>query len=147
VLTEGFQGFLGQTSIFDWGKAPYAEGENGGISGIVYYSSTRAENDPRLAVGEPWEPGVPSVKVRLYKEVTTITGGIALALIQETETDNWDESLPTGCPGADPTDALITGGNLDKCYDGLRNFNQARPAVFDGGYAFMIFRRENMWSK
>ena len=22
------------------------------------------------------------------------------------------------------------------CYDGLRNFNQVRPAVFDGGYAF-----------
>ena len=24
----------------------------------------------------------------------------------------------------------------DKCYDGLRNFNQVRDAVFDGGYAF-----------
>ena len=137
VLTQGFQGFLGQTSIFDWGKAPYAPGENGGISGIVYYGVTRAENDPRLAAAEPWEPGVPSATVRLYREVTTSTGDIALALVQETKTDNWDGSIPTGCPGADPTDIVLTGGDLDKCYDGFRNFNQARPAVFDGGYAFM----------
>ncbi|PHS17138.1 MAG: hypothetical protein COA86_10815 [Kangiella sp.] len=137
VLTQGFQGFLGQTSVFEWGKAPYAQGENGGISGIVYYSSTRAENDPRLAVGEPWEPGVPSVTIRLYREVETSDGGTALALVQETQTDNWDESLPEGCPGADAIDSVITGGVADKCYDGLRNFNQARPAVFDGGYAFM----------
>jgi len=53
VLTQGFQGFLGQTSTFEWGKVPYSEGENGGISGIVYYSSTRAESDPRLGVAEP----------------------------------------------------------------------------------------------
>jgi len=137
VLTQGFQGFLGQTSIFDWGKAPYKPGENGGISGIVYYASTRAENDPRLAAGEPWEPGVPSVKIRLYREVETAAGGTALTLVQETETDSWDKSLPTGCPGAHATDVVITGGAADKCYDGLRNFNQARPAVFDGGYAFM----------
>jgi FtsP/CotA-like multicopper oxidase with cupredoxin domain len=365
VLTEGFQGFLGQTSVFDWGKAPYAPGENGGISGIVYYPSTRAENDPRLAVGEPWEPGIPGVKVRLYREVETsayantiladepnhyyrlgesttagpaidqsgasdgtygstvtlpatgllgnspntaagfdgttatdfvdtgvtalpepggpfsveawvnattidtaghrivvkdevgVTGAwllwlnqgklrfqvrnstdtawviaeapttppagtpfhvvgvfdgtdailyvdgvevdrialgtattnvnglpitigadsdavgvrdhifdgtidevalygaaltaeqiqahfdangaltTALALVEETTTDSWDDSLPTGCPGAHPSDAILTGGPEDKCYDGLRNFNQARPAVFDGGYAFM----------
>ena len=25
------------------------------------------------------------------------------------------------------------------CYDGLRNFNQVRPAVFDGGYAFTSY--------
>jgi len=137
VLTQGFQGFLGQTSIFDWGKAPYAPGENGGISGIVYYASTRAENDPRLAAAEPWEPGVPSVTIRLFRVVETSDGGTALALVQETQTDNWDESLPEGCPGADPTDLAITGDPADKCYDGLRNFNQARPAVFDGGYAFM----------
>ena len=68
-MTQGFQGFLGQTSVFDWGKAPYKKGENGGISGIVYYASTRAENNPRLGVAEPWEPGIPSATVRLYREV------------------------------------------------------------------------------
>ena len=137
VLTQGFQGFLGQTSVFDWGKAPYSPGENGGISGIVYYASTRAENNPRLAVGEEWEPGVPSATIRLYREIKRADNTAALVLVAETETDSWDKSLPTGCPGAHADDALITGGPDDKCYDGIRNFNQARPAVFDGGYAFM----------
>ena len=78
VLTQGYQGFLGQTSTLDWGKVPYAEGENGGISGIVYYSSTRAENNPRLGVGEPWEPGVPGVSVRLYRQVMRAATEIAV---------------------------------------------------------------------
>ena len=317
VLTQGYQGFLGQTSTLDWGKVPYAEGENGGISGIVYYSSTRAESNPRLGVGEPWEPGVPSVAVRLYRQVlrsatdiavenasfeipvqaasgviddvvdgtygwvktgggqiynpgldanaphgfnsylilndiagynlgsgtvqqtladvltegtytltvqvgenattsssfgnyqvqlgvfngsefvllaeddnslapvnefltSTVqftaavdnpnlglplmirlvgdvdgTGNIqvlfddvhltwsdnGLALVAETQTDSWDASLPDGCPGAADIDLQIVGPGANgvsnnKCYDGLRNFNQVRPAVFDGGYAF-----------
>ncbi len=253
VLLEGFQGFLGQTNLFQWGKVDWPEGENGGISGIVYYASTRAENDPALAAGEPWEPGVPGVTMRLYRKVTTppiglyagalSTVGIAilysdpvltaasllgdgdytltvpvttagtsyrvqlgvmdldefvvlaedyntspaagmdakvrfnvagnnpyigapvairliangvtfgpvnvvrnassLALINEVQTDSWDDpdSLPDGCPGADQLDNLLFGGLATdppptKCYDGLRNFNQVRPGVFDGGYAF-----------
>ena len=53
------------------------------------------------------------------------------------KTDGWDDAIPTGCPG----DAYKVpygpdaGKPLD-CYDGLRNWNQVRPAVFDGGYAF-----------
>lgn len=305
ILTQGFQGFPGQTSIIEWGKKPYEVGENGGISGIVFYGSTRGENDPRLTVGDPWEPGIPRVKVRLYKEVprdpsllTPIlinnagfenpvladggdspvvdwtqlsgsgsivnptnninafdanvyrsTGGVlsqvtgdavqigtytlsvelgarpaatfgtyqvqlgavsdgifvalaedsvsaspnpngttvnqrfatstvsytaadddpylglpveirlvgtnevnfdnvqlnysastGLVLVQEVTTDSWDDSLPEGCPGEDPTDTFTTDTlgteNLTRCYDGWRNWNQVRPAVFDGGYAF-----------
>ncbi|MGE0081002.1 MAG: hypothetical protein AB7U81_06875 [Thiohalomonadaceae bacterium] len=49
VLTQATQNFLGTTSVIHWGKAPYAPGENGGISGIVYYAVTRAEDDPRFA--------------------------------------------------------------------------------------------------
>ncbi len=308
VLTQGYQGFLGQTSVFEWGKRPYAVGANGGISGVVSYGVTRAESDPQLAAVEPWEPGIPRVKVRLYREVVRSASSVAivnpgfeipsggngirdqlvdgtngwlktgggqiynpgldanapegfnsylilnsiagynlgdgsvqqtlgdvlaegtytlnvqvgenattnssfgsyqvqlgvtdgtnfillaednntlapvngfltstvdytarandknlglnlvirlvgsvsgtgniqvlfddvrldysdngLALVAETETDSWDDSLPTGCPGGHPTDPVTPA---DKCYDGLRNFNQARPAVFDGGYAF-----------
>jgi hypothetical protein len=54
-----------------------------------------------------------------------------------TKTDGWDDAIPTNCPG----DAYKVpygpdaGKPLD-CYDGLRNWNQVRPAVFDGGYAF-----------
>lgn len=140
VLTQAYQGFAGQTSIFEWGKKPYEVGENGGISGIVFYGSTRGENDPRLTVGDPWEPGIPRVKLRLYREVARANGDTALALVEETATDSWDDSLPTGCVGelADSEFVIETLGvaNIDRCYDGLRNWNQARPGVFDGGYAF-----------
>jgi parallel beta-helix repeat protein len=307
VLLQAFQGFPGQTSVFDWGKVPYVPGENGGISGIVFYGSTRGENDPRLTVGDPWEPGIPGVKVRLYREVasastaipvvnagfeapgladgsynTTVSGwaivsgsagtfnptatlipgeaaqgsntsysngstisqtlatnlaqgtytlrvavgdrtdtslpayqvqlgvmngptfvllaednssqvpnngfltstvtytavagnanlglplavrlvgngvqvnfddvrlgyaagGTALTLVQEVTTDSWDASVPTGCPGEDAASPFatqtlgVTGPTdpaLTRCYDGFRNWNQARPGVFDGGYAF-----------
>ncbi len=139
VLTQAFQQFNAQTSIFDWGKAPYQPGENGGISGIVFYGSTRGENDPRLTVGDPWEPGIPGVKVRLYREVAREGGGTGLALVQEVETDDWDASTPTGCPGEDPSTPFATetlGGDATRCFDGIRNWNQIRPGVFDGGYAF-----------
>ena len=136
VLLEAFQGFPGQTSLFDWGKVPYQPGENGGIAGIVFYSSTRGEGDPRLTVGDPWEPGIAGVKVRLYREVERdpakvdvnvdplddfpgpgdtddnlngiFDGPTALALVEEVETDSWDAAVPTGCPGEDPLDAFTT---------------------------------------
>jgi len=261
VLLEGYQQFLGQTSKFQWGKVEWPKGQNGGIAGIVYYATTRAENDPRLAAAEPWEPGVADAKVRLYRKVTTapqyvviqeptlqpveqiggytdaglLTAGHytldtnlhwnleglavqglykqqfgvwdldqfivlaekpirttmnegqtdqrlhvsiaddnpylgapvsvrvvnlapqgttdeirhlmtlnpeSLVFVNEVTTDNWDKSLPTGCPGAtaesdNPIFGLpATDPATDKCYDGMRNWNQARPAVFDGGYAF-----------
>ena len=43
-------------------------GENGGISGIVYYATTRAEDDPAYAAAELWEPGIPRVQVALYTD-------------------------------------------------------------------------------
>jgi hypothetical protein len=56
VLTQAFQGFLGQTSVMQWGNRAYGPGpdgefrttddQNGGVSGIVYYATTRAEDDP-----------------------------------------------------------------------------------------------------
>jgi hypothetical protein len=140
VLTHGYQSTAGNTSILEWGKKPYAPGENGGISGIVFYGSTRGENDPRLTVGDPWEPGIPGVRVRLYREVAREGGGTALALVEEVTTDSWDAAPPTGCPGepASPNpfvDATL-GGDASRCFDGVRNWDQVRPAVFDGGYAF-----------
>ena len=83
VLTQGFQGFAGQTSIMEFGKAEYLTtfldlsngppesiyvGENGGISGMVHYATTRAEEDPQLAAAETWEPGVPRVQIALYAD-------------------------------------------------------------------------------
>jgi hypothetical protein len=146
VLTAGFQGFIGQTHAFNWGKRHYADGENGGISGIVFYAITRAENDPELAAAEPWEPGIPGVTVNLYESGGVDPDGVAVkgALLATTTTDSWDDSIPTGCKwgnGAtgpfhfDPDGPGPLGKDTD-CYDGLRVFNQVRPAVFDGGYAF-----------
>jgi large repetitive protein len=60
--------------------------------------------------------------------------------IQVTYTDSWDDSLPTGCiPGAGGAFIAHEGTAIQKvtdCYDGLRNFNQLREGVYDGGYAF-----------
>lgn len=72
VLTLGMQDFLGQTNRIEFGKAFYdiAAGENGGISGMVLYAITRAEDDPRYAAGEEWEPGIPRVQLNLYRDAT-----------------------------------------------------------------------------
>jgi large repetitive protein len=183
-LLQGFQLFIGQTNRIEWGKKEYAPGENGGISGIVYYANTRAENDPRFAAADPWEPGIPRIQVNLYADggaagsaLTPMPDGViddlngdgqvtladvdnypfgwstggaigpedvdrngngifdagdAIAIVTS---DSWDDNEPTGCPG-DPADPFYLNG---KCYDGLRNFNQVRPAVFDGGYAFTTY--------
>ena len=197
VLLEAFQLFLGQTNVLEWGKVAYAPGENGGIAGIVYYSTTRAENDPRFGVGEPWEPGIPRVQVALYPDgdvdvspygdfpgtgdidwnnngtldlpdgvIDDVDGDTFVTLadednyplgwssggtfgpedvdhntngtfdagdaIQIVHTDSWDDTPPTGCVG----DPFSAHGVPTDCFDGLRNFNQARPGVFDGGYWF-----------
>ncbi len=230
VLTTGFQAFLGQTNVMHFGKTDYLTlfngkyvGENGGISGIVYNSVTRAEDDPELAAAEEWEAGVPRVQLALYADgdidsfplgdfpnlgpdmmpgtpddtygdvdwngngvrdldddmiddVNNVAG-IQLAdvdnypfdwycqgetpcdgtmgpedvensgtdgifdlgdAVQVTWTDSWDDNLPTGCQGANntPASTVIPAISDDRCFDGLRNFNQVRPGVFDGGFAF-----------
>ncbi len=183
VLTQAFQGFLGQTSIIEWGKQVYTDAEiragvNGGISGIVYYAVTRAEDDPRFAAPEVWEPGIPRIQVELYDydavtdaiKDTNLNGEIDKSdvdnyplgwstggtmgpedfdyhpndpnfnmgdAIQITTTDSWDDNLPTGCINTvDSPKFLADGVYPTDCFDGLRNYNQIRNGVFDGGYAF-----------
>ncbi len=202
VLLEGYMGFGGQTNIIEWGKSDYAAGENGGISGIIHYATTRAENDPAYAAAELWEPGIPRVQVNLYadgdsdnapfgwkdggakgpedvdrnndgvfnppdKTIDDVNGDGAVTLadidnypfgwldgaaakgpedvdrngdgvfdygdaLQAVTSDSFDDNAPTECQG----DQFYAYGAATDCYDGLRNFNQIRPAVFDGGYAF-----------
>jgi hypothetical protein len=215
VLLEGIQAFLGQTVHVEFGKKAYAFGENGGLSGIVHYAITRAEDEPQYAAAEPWEPGVPRVQVNLYLDCDRDGAidqpdpehpGVCLALSSQgyagrladvdnapfcwrdpascgldaprkgpedvarsgdgtafsagdvftwgsdpdaggapyvglAGTDSWDDSAPSGCqPDLYGNHYAIPygpdAGTLLDCYDGLRNYNQARPAVFDGGYAF-----------
>jgi len=173
VLTQAMQLYLNQTNVIDWGKAPYQPFENGGISGIVYYDTTRAENDPRYNAAEPWQPGIPRVQVCLYQDndlngvidsVNGIAGvqlcdvdnypfgwsdgsapkgpedvvrsgnGVSFSMgdaVDLATTDSWDDNKPTGCiqdlppiPGVQP------------CFDNYATWNQVRPGIFDGGYAF-----------
>ncbi len=75
VLTQAFQLFAGQNQKFEWFKDVYGPGENGGISGTVTYATTRAENDPRVAAVEPWEPGIPRVQINLYADLVCNSNG------------------------------------------------------------------------
>jgi len=189
VLLEGVNTFLGTTTNFEWGKKAYAPGENGGISGIIQYATTRAEQDPRFAAAETWETGIPRVQVNLYRadsrgNITDVNGeaGVQLADVDNfpftwmeggargpedvdrnnngvfdagdavniVHSDSWDDNPPTNCPG-DAADTFHDGDGTNgnsgrsgwafdgKCYDGMRNYQQVRPAVFDGGYAFFDY--------
>ncbi|HUW62024.1 MAG TPA: SdrD B-like domain-containing protein [Candidatus Bathyarchaeia archaeon] len=207
-LLEGIQTFLGETNYLAWGKTTYDnvdtdnepygnfpgpedidlngngwfDDSNGGITGIVHYATTRAEQDPRFAAAENWEPGIPRVQVNLYRDadqdtnIDDITGDSEVTLadvdnypfqwtqpdefpedanpgqpgpedvdqnangtfdlgdaLNFTRTDSWDDLQPTDCQGP----PFVLHGEPTDCYDGLRNFNQVRPAVFDGGYIFL----------
>ena len=174
VLTQGVQIFLNQNNLIDWGKKNYAAGENGGISGVVAYQTTRAEEDPRNGTTDPWEPGVPRAQVALYQDadnnqiiddLSDADGVPTVAdvdnypqgdfpgpgdvdhnhngtfdpgdAIQITWTDSWDavvEESPT-LGAQQPNPPVI----LNKPIIGSDNYptwNQVRPQVFDGGYAF-----------
>ncbi len=118
VTSEAWQGFAGEYQIFEFGKAPYALGENGGIHGHVVYASTRPFDDPQMLIQNFWEPLVPNVTVNLYRkdEGAAPDGSDKLTLIDTTKTtswDNWAQGFHTGpngtpvpnmnCPGQDPT--------------------------------------------
>ncbi len=68
TLTQAIFSWADQTNLADWGKMPWGPGANGGISGIVFYATTRAEDNPRFAGAEDWEPGVPRVQMVLYAD-------------------------------------------------------------------------------
>ena len=222
VLTQALQVFAGQTNVLEFGKAEYMDydktdplpfnwvfvGENGGISGMVHYAVTRAEEDPRYAVAETWEAGLPRVQVALYADGdidcdtnpaagtwpdgacdidwngdgildandgaiddVNRNGVIELAdvdnyplgnfpgpedvdggnpgifdfgdALQVAWSDSWDDNLPSDCGGQNlldvDGDGIITDAENTRCFDGFRNWNQVRPGVFDGGWAFVDY--------
>ena len=68
-------------------------------------------------------------------------------LLNEAATDNWNNSVPEGCqwgPTAATQQPFVYQGQATDCFDGLRNFNQARPALFDGGYAFSTILQDSV---
>ena len=141
VLLQAEQIFLGTTNRIDWGKKAYAGVENGGITGIVHYASTRAEFDPRFATAENNEPGIPGVTVNLYRaSAANPRQRASNTPIASTVTDAWDDAQPTGCAWSTSPAYVSPDGIVTDCYDGLRNYNQQRPGVFDGGYAFFQYQ-------
>lgn len=142
VVSEGFQGFVNQTQVIDWGRTNYGATENGGITGMVFYAPTRGTDDPRLETQLMWSPGIPRVPVNLY--LKKADGN--LQLVDTTTSNSWDDAVAPGsptephCPGNDINDPFIvyTLGSVNqfKCYDGQHTFNQVQPAVYDGRYRF-----------
>ncbi len=92
VNSYGWQGYSGQNNFLEFGKRPFANGENGGIHGHVVYASTRPFDDPQLLLQTSWEPLVPHVRIKLYKEGLASDGVTAtLTLVDHTETTSFDD--------------------------------------------------------
>jgi hypothetical protein len=162
VTTMGWQGFSGQSSFIEFGKAQFGANENGGIRGEVIYASTRPFDDPALLIHTKWTPNVPNVTVNLYQEGTAADGTTSLTLVDTTKTASWDDwaqgfrsdGVPNmNCPGQetndpyfftlqnttqwlDPQHRPLPAKSQFKCYDGMHAFNQLQPAPYDGMYRF-----------
>ena len=130
LLLEGVLVHVDQNIRIDWGKTNYQAGENGGIAGIVFYATTRAENDPLYATGDPWEPGVPRVQVNLYADST------GDGVIDDLDGDGIEtladvDNYPFGnFPGAG-------GEDIDRNYPGQI------PGNFDAGDAVSIVHTDS----
>jgi Bacterial Ig domain len=103
AATYGWQGFSGQNSFLEFGKKPFAVGENGGIHGEVIYASTRPFDDPTLLIHTSWTPDVPGVTINLYQELTAADGSPTLTLVDTTKTSSWDDWAQGFHLGADGT--------------------------------------------
>jgi hypothetical protein len=128
ALTYGVQSFISQRNRVDWGRTPYAQGENGGIVGTVVYSSTRPFDDMRFNVQTLWEPLVPRVTVNLYRKDTLADGTATLTLVDSTKTSSWDDFV-NRVYGADGAQYLLgTDGKLRDPNTGALASANAYPA-------------------
>ncbi len=92
VDSYGWQGYSGQNNFLEFGKKPFAQGENGGIRGHVVYASTRPFDDPQHLLQLSWEPLIPHVRINLYREDIAADGITkTLALVDHTETTSFDD--------------------------------------------------------
>ncbi|MHB1159652.1 MAG: IPT/TIG domain-containing protein [Chloroflexota bacterium] len=142
--------WAGWKNRIDWGKRPYNPGENGGITGIVYYAVTRNELNARYAVAESYEPGIPGVTMKLYEPALDANGQPVKApdgsmrkgaLLQTVQTDSWEH--PTGCDVRDQNGNPVVVGGINfndvigvPCTETPALGGEVRDGVFDGGYAF-----------
>ncbi len=125
-----FHPVIGLSGRLDWGVQPYdATGKtcnpigsysdcvnprNGGIVGTVTYDTTRNELDPRYAVTEDWQPGIPGLTVDLFAPAACVSapcdstgryqlddkGAIVTGKLLNTYlTETW--TRPSGCVARD----------------------------------------------
>ncbi len=138
VVSEGWQGFSGQNNIIEFGKKPFAAGENGGIHGHVVYASTRPFDDPTLLLQLSWEPQVPNVTINLYQEGTAADGSTSLKLVDTTKTssfDDWAQGFRTdGMPNMNcPGQGTASGTNADLFFFSLFNQPEWLDVYNNGG--------------
>ncbi len=145
----------GHTSWVDWGKREYTlddpstpayDGEHGGITGIVYYATTRNEFDPALAGAEDYEPGIPDATVKLWGPAADPAARNTAddVLVNEVTADAWSHPRsdnpdePQSCDVRDAFGANLPpftpdiDRELPRVPDALQP-DQGR--AFDGGYA------------
>ncbi len=161
VGSEGWQGLLGNSAFLEFAMKPFAPGENGGITGMVNYASTRPFDDPAMLLQLSWQPNVPNVTINLYQEGIGPDGTQTLKLVDTTKTSSWDgwaqgfrsDGVPNmNCPGQETTspfyytlenstqalnpDTPLPENSRFKCYDGWAMLSQVQPAQYDGKYKF-----------
>ncbi len=101
VTAEGWTGEIGEGNFIEFGKAPYAPGETGGIYGHVVYASTRPFDDASALVQLQWEPLVPHVTINLYQEGFAADGVTPIRkLVDTTQTSSWDDWAQGFYPGS-----------------------------------------------
>jgi hypothetical protein len=101
VNSEGWAGLTSHGNWIDFGFAPYAVGETGGIHGQVTYASTRPFDTADQMILQPWEPLVPNVTINLYQEGFAPDGVTpTLTMVDTTKTSSWDTWAQGFYPGA-----------------------------------------------
>ena len=158
---EGWQGFPGQFSFMEFGKAPYTAGENGGIKGHVIYASTRPFDDPMMLVQTQWEPLIPNVTINLYQEGFEADGVTpTLKLVDTTTTSSWDawaqgfrsDGVPNmNCPGQSTSDlfyfTLFNQPQYLDWYNNVLHGTATAPVALPAGSQYKCYDGMHNWNQ
>jgi hypothetical protein len=111
VNSEAWAGLTGHGNFVEFGVAPFAEGENGGIHGHVTYASTRPFDSASQMIEQPWAPNVPGVTLNLYQESFAADGVTPiLKMVDTTVSSSWDAWAQGFWPGPTGTGVSVGSG-------------------------------------
>ncbi|GAB4279565.1 MAG: hypothetical protein Kow0080_31870 [Candidatus Promineifilaceae bacterium] len=152
----GVMPLIGQSVMIDIGVRPYAEGENGGIAGTVFYDQTRTWYEAQKEAPEPWGVGIPDLEMNLYAPVPDPANPGAYLLdadgsylrgqlLATTTTERWQR--PKGCYSYDvdgnrtdnQNSAILPNGDLGVgCLETLSMGTLVENdfSTVDGNYGF-----------